>query len=1172
MKNERESIKGSTSLRRRSKSNHAVSFMGTFGVILLMSSIGVKAENAQNSRLTHSELSNHYETTASYSIESVAPQQSNRHQVSGTVKDENGSPIPGVSIIIKGGKVGTTTDVDGHYNLSNVPTGAELEYSFVGMESQVVKVGAQESINIYLKEATAGLHEVVVTALGIKREQKALGYSMTELKGGDLNSSLINPVSALQGKVAGLQVEQSDGGMFGSTKILLRGVSTLNPDNQPIYVVDGVILDNSISNGGDPDWNEDSSDYGNELKNLNPDDFATVSVLKGAAATALYGSRGVNGAIVITTKNGVKNNRLGISLTQTFGIDYVYKQPHLQNEYGEGTIAGYVDYGETDTNGNYYVYDTERQFMTNTAGKHTLMGDGQGTSFGPIFDGSQIEYYDHTYRPYKADKNNFKDSYNLGFNSNTNVSISGGNDKTTFYNSLSYRYNSGTLPNNSFTRISLLSKASQKIGDKVKLDVSIAFANSTPKNAQPNISEHFTDGTFSRLYNPNWLKKKYAGSNGGIASDNYGDAYGDVEGTGLWWSIYRNSTVQKETEVRPTLTLTAELTDWLKFVAEGNYNYYYVRSETKQPGTGYDSQGGYYATGLYTKEQTNANATFFVDKTYGDWNIGGFLRGEYFNTMEETSNANTNDGLVAPNQYFIGNSKSTATYNTYISGQKRMLSVAGDVRAGWKNQVYIEVTGRNDWSSSLVYTDKHGTDSYFYPSVSGSWLINNTIKLPTWISFMKVRASWAQVGHDTQSYILNTAYSLAKSATANGTVYSLTLPSTIYDQNLKPERKNSLELGLDWRFLDSRINMDVAYYKDNTYHQIMPVSEPQESGISSQEINAGNIQDQGVEIALNTIPYRTKDLEWNVDFTYTKNSNKIVSLSSQVADFIGLYGTDNYGNYRIESVAKVGSTYGLLMTDSKPKIDATTGLPLLNYSNSRRGAYYQRNGTVQSLGSMLPNFLGSVATGLRYKNFSLHASFDMRFGGYIACYDSRYGTAYGYTKSSLAYRDTKHGGATWTSKWDGLTYHDGVIPNGVIAGGTVINQQDGSTYTVANGGETYQALCKAGKVEPIHASFWTYFTNSWGNGVVNDSWVKKLNYIAFRELTLNYTVPNNFAKKLGASTLNLSLSGHDLGYLLNSMPNGGNPEAIRGTGAGEFRMRQLDPFTANYTLTINATF
>jgi len=979
-----------------------------------------------------------------------------------------------------------------------------------------------------------GLNEVVVTALGISREKKSLGYSVQEVAGDNISKTReSNFVNSLSGKVSGVQVKQSNTA-GGSANIIIRGTKSLMNNNQALFVVDGVPVDNSITNSSSMMNAGGGYDYGNAAADINPDDIESMSVLKGAAATALYGSRGVNGAIVITTKNGNSNKGLGVSFTQTFGIDYVYKQPHLQNEYGEGTIAGYVDYGKTDTNGNYYAFDTERQFMTNSSGKETLMGDGQGTSFGPAFDGSSIEYYDHTYRPYKADKNNFKDSYNLGFNTNTNVAISGGNDRTTFYNSISYRYNSGTLPNNSFTRISLLTKASQKIGDRVKLEASIAFANSTPKNAQPDMSEYFTGGTFSRSYNPNWLKKKYAGANGGIASDSYGDAYGDVEGTGLWWSIYRNNTVQKETIVRPTLTLTAELTNWLKFVAEGNYNYYYRRSETKQPGTGYDSQGGAYSTGLYTKEQTNANATFFADKTFGDWNIGGFLRGEYFNTMEETSEASTNDGLIVPNQYFIGNSKSTATYNTFIGGQKRMFSVAAEARASWKDQVFLEVTGRNDWSSALVYTDKHGNDSYFYPSISGSWLINNTIKLPKWISYMKVRASWAQVGHDTEPYLLNTAYSLSKSATSNGTVYSLSLPSTIYSQNLKPERMNSWEIGLDWRFLDSRINLDAAYYKDNTYHQIMSVSEPNESGISSQLINAGNIQNQGVEIALNTIPYRDKDLEWNVDFTYTKNSNKIISLSNQVADFIALDGDDNYGNYRIGSVAKVGSAYGLLMTDSKAKIDATTGLPVLTYSNSRRGALYQRSGTVESIGSMLPKFLGSVATGLRYKNFSVHASFDMRFGGYIACYGSRYGTAYGYTKSSLAYRDAKHGGVSWTSKWDGLTYYDGLIPNGIIAAGTLIKQSDGSVYTVADGGETYKSLYNNGKVEPVHSSFWSYFSNSWSNGVVNDSWVKKLNYIAFRELSFTYSVPKAFVRKMGASALNLSLSGHDLGYLLNN--------------------------------------
>ena len=276
--------------------------------------------------------------------------------------------------------------------------------------------------------------------------------------------------------------------------------------------------------------------------------------------------------------------------------------------------------------------------------------------------------------------------------------------------------------------------------------------------------------------------------------------------------------------MRPTLVLNVQLTDWLDFRGEGNYNYYYRRGESKELGSGYANEGGYYLQDMYTKEQTNLNATLNAFKIFDEWTLGGFIRGEYFNNFEQYSRLNTNNGLIVPGQFFINNSKGSISYDGHIGGEKRMYSIASQISASWNDQVFLDVTGRNDWSSALVYTDGHGTFSYFYPSISGSWLVHNTFNLPDWITFLKVRGSWAQVGNDTEPYIINTAYSLETSNTVNGKVYSLILPSTVYDLDLKPERKKAWEVGLDWRFLDNRINLDLAYYKENTYDQIMSYS------------------------------------------------------------------------------------------------------------------------------------------------------------------------------------------------------------------------------------------------------------------------------------------------------------------------------------------------------------
>ena len=1088
----------------------------------------------------------------------------------GIVKDATGETVIGASVIVKGTTNGTITGIDGDFTLQNVKKGDIIQISFVGYQTMEVAFNGQP-INVTLKDDTQTLDEVVVTALGMKRATKALGYAVTEMKGEDLNNNVVNPVSALQGKVAGVDISSGDGGLFGSSKILIRGASTLGNNNQPIYVVDGVILDNSVK-VGDADWSTSDTDWGNELKNLNPDDFESVSVLKGAAATALYGSRGLNGAVVITTKSGKGKKGLGINFSQTFGIDHVYGGPSFQNVRGDGFMSGYSNY---KSSGN--MQDTN-SFYLNADGKESVAWGG-GYSWGPKFDGRPIEFYDYTTVPYSPYENNFTDAYDNGFNTNTNVSVQGSNDTSSFYTSLSYKYADGNTPNNSFERISFLAKASHKISKDVELEAGISFANSTPRQGgETNFGEKFIDGTFGRMYDTRYWRTRYKGSHGGLASNAYNDEYGNAPGKSVWWSVYENEYSQKETSVRPSLKLTADLNSWLKFTAEGNYNYYYKRYEAKELGNGYANEGGMYKLGQYTKEQTNLNANFSWNKTLNDFNISGFIRGEYYHNHQQEMEEKTDGGLIVPGQFFIGNSKNAVITTGKISGTKSILSVAGQFAVSWKDQVFLDVTGRNDWSSSLVYADQHGNYSYFYPSVSGSWLIHETFrgKMPEWISFAKLRASWAQVGNDTDAYTINTAYNLYGIDNTVG----LQVPDTYYSANLKPERKNSWEVGVDLRFLKNRIGIDATYYKENTKNQIMKISVPSESGLSYQLINAGNIQNQGVEIALNTTPIETKDWTWDLNFTYTKNTSKIVELHPNVANYINLVGDAAYGNYRIASVAEVGGEYGLLKSDATPNYDKKTGLPILELAsyNTRHSVYYSRSGEVKTVGSIQPDFLGSINTSLRYKNWTLRASMDMRFGGMVAIYGSHYGTAYGYMESSLNGTDAEHGGITYTSIWDGLTYDDGIIPNAIMPGGQTISVptsvDPSGSYTIAKGGELYADLWKKGIVDPQHASSWNYWNNSWGRAAVwkNNDWFHELNYIALREVSLSYRMPNNIAKKIGASSINLTVAGRNLGYLLNSLPNNFNPESMRGTQAGQFMIRSVSPYTASYTFTINASF
>ena len=1099
--------------------------------------------------------------------------------VSGSVVDENGEPIIGASVKAVGGKVGTITNTDGEFYFK-CPANSQVEVSYIGFATRTMRASA--NMRVVLSEDVSQLDEVVVTALGMKREQKALGYAMTELKAEDLNANLINPVQALQGKAAGVEVTSSDGGMFGASKILIRGASTLNKNNQPIYVIDGVILDNGIVEN-DADWASGAQNYGNELKNLNPDDFETVSVLKGAAATALYGSRGLNGAVVITTKSGKGKRGLGIDFSQTFGFDKVTHQPKLQNEFAESFYYA--------SNPNHPFYQNELYWLNSDGypSYKVLSNYGEmGTAFGPSFDvirqnakDGLMEMYDGKLYTPKAYNNNFKDAYDTGFSTNTNVAISGGNERTNFYTSMSYRYNNGTLPNNDFRRLSFLAKGSHKITDNVELEASINFANSKPRNAQPNIGGYFVDGTWDRMYDAKYYRDKYKGPHGGQANTSYGDEWGYVIGRDIWWSIWEDEYYQKETMVRPDVKLTWSFTPWLKWVTEANYNYYFTESETKNPGPGYYNQGGYYGTSQSRKEQQNLNTNLMFDKQFNDdWRLNGFLRYEFYNSRQSAMSANTKGDFIVPNQFFLANGSEGYSASASVSNTKTIQSVAAQVGASWRDQVFVDVTGRNDWSSSLVYADGHGTYSYFYPSVNGAWLITNSFRdqLPTWLSFWKVRASYAHVGNDTKPYYINSAYGLESYTNNYGKPFSTTVSNTTYSQDLKPERKKSWEIGTDIRFLNNRIGLDFTYYKENTVDQIMTVSIPSVSGYGSALINAGNIQNSGVEIALNTTPVLTKDWQWDLNFTFTKNKSKIVELSDLCANYITLQGSPDYGNYRIGSVAKVGGTYGMLMSDAAPLIDEESGMRVLDatvYNAGYLSPNYKRAGKVEEVGNSVPDFLSSVNTSLRWKNWTLSASFDGRFGGKVASYGSHYGYAYGYTDTSLEGREG-HGGVTYKSGFDGMEYNDGVIPDGIIQKGTQIKQPDGSMYTVGSGqfssGETWAELVAGGHAEYVHAGGWIYWSQCWSRFTLDDTWFKTLNYIAFRDLSLTYEFDKRIASKIAAKRLSLTAQGHNLGYLLNTMPNKENPEAVAGTTAAEFRIRQFSGVTSSFTFTLKATF
>ncbi|MDB4581641.1 TonB-dependent receptor [Draconibacterium sp.] len=1100
--------------------------------------------------------------------------------VTGTVIDEDGVGIPGVSIVQKGTSQGTITNVDGEYTI-NVPSEATLVFTFVGMKNVEEQVSNRTVIDVTLTVDAIGIDEVVVTALGIKREVKALGYAMTEVDGAEIASAnTISPVLALQGKSAGLSIGASDGGLAGNSKIQIRGVSVLNSNNnQPIFVIDGVIVENGISNAS-ADWSGNANDFGSILKNLNPDDYESVSVLKGAAATALYGSRGINGAIVIKNKDGRGKKGLGVKVTQSVGIDHVYAQPDLQYEYGPGTLAGYVGYGEKDENGNYYKFDVNQFYTRDVNGQQmvTKIGNPNGDGFlwGPKYDGRPIEDFDGVIRNYEGFEGAMIDAYDTGISTNTAVALNGANDKGSFYLSNSYNFREGTAPTNEFERYSLLFSGSYNLAKWLRADASMSFTNSRVTNPGNDLAARFVTSDWAGWYDTKrWNKQEvYQAPHGGLPSNNYGDEYANVPGNGTWFGYNMNDATRKEQVTRPIVRLTADITDWMSVTAEANMNNYTKFYEAKNLGGGYAMEGGSYRLRHDKDVSRTGKLVLNLNQEFGDFSTNAMIGGELWDRETSYTETWTDGGLIVPGKFYMGNSKKTLRTGAGIGGTKQVNSLYFLGSVSWRDQLFVDITGRNDWSSALVYTDGTGNYSYFYPSVSASWIFTETFDMPTMFSFGKLRASWAQVGNDTNPYAINNGYGLGNVEIEGGNyIYQNTKSTTLVDPNIKPELKNSFEIGMDVRLFNNRLNFDMAYYNEAITEQISTIPLPSESGLGSLLTNVGTLTNKGFELTVGFTPVQTKNFEWESTFNYWDNTTMVSDLVDEVGAYKGLEGYVNYGNYRVGSVAFEDGEYGVLMSDTKP-LEDENGNKILTWRSGQHSAVFTRSYEVQEVGKINPDFEGSWDNSFRYKNISLSVLLDARFGGHIASYSNKYGTAYGILETSLKWRDEEQGGMTWTSQYpdsQGQTFHDGMIPDGVFADGQEVVTPNGETVDV--GGMSYQAAYEAGHVEPTHASIYTYFNSAWSSGVINDNWFNEVKYIAIRNISVNYNLPKSLAQRIKAQNLNISLNARNLGYLYNSLPNNLNPESFRGTSSSSsYYERSFTPYTATYTMTLSIDF
>ncbi|HZL09363.1 MAG TPA: SusC/RagA family TonB-linked outer membrane protein [Prolixibacteraceae bacterium] len=1104
-----------------------------------------------------------------------------QQSVSGTVVSESdGLGIPGVTVSEKGTANGALTDSEGKFSIKVTSGTSTLMFSFIGMKTVEEPLNNRSSINVKMASEDIGLDEVVITALGIPKEAKKLGYAVTEVKGEKLaESSTISPVNALQGRAAGVDIAPSEGGIFSGTKITIRGNSTLSGNNMPIFVIDGVIIDNTTSGGsqyGGVDW-------GNELKNLNADEFESVSVLKGAAATALYGSRALNGVIVITTKKGKERKDLGVRISQRYNVKTVYDGPAFQNIYGEGAPPGY------DTRYDD-IYAPQKSFLTNAQGEPYLEGASGDwwvpLSYGHKMDGSQVRDYENNWVAYDPQPNNALDAFEAGYQSNTNVTLDGGGENSTFLVSLSHFGETGTLPGNKFTRNSIFSKVTRNFNKYISTELGLSYSNSAPQNPAGNMMQNFVTGNWARNYNTSYWRTRYKAAHGGIPQtqpDGTIDPGASIPGADIWFDLYENSNKRVEESLRLTGRMTFTLTDWFNAVVDGSLNNYYVKSESKILGQGYRNSGGSYELDHSRKEQYDIKLWLnFHKQLNDDFDASLSLVAEDWESSNSYTGAWTTGGLIVPGQYSLSNSKLEPGQKAGIDGTKILQSTMFFTDIAWKNQLFLNVSGRNDWSSTLTYADGSGSFSYFYPSLSLSWLASETFKLPEFVDYGKLRFSWAHVGNDYNPYDINPGFS----RTGTVTSYNGDLPRYSFKNDqmpnlgIRPEDKKSIELGFETKMFKNRIGVDFSYYKENTYNQILAIPENFYTGVSSQLINAGNIQNKGIEIALSLVPIKLKDFSWFLNINYARNRNTIIDLFPGIEEY-NLYESWNYGNTRIGTVAVVGGPWGVLMSDSSPEVynntanenDPMNGQKLLTWNAGQRGGYYTRSYEKQVVGNMNPDFTGSVLTGFDFKNFHVEALFDVKIGGDISTYSGRYGTAYGLLESTLANRDLEHGGFEWTSTWTGNTYDDGYIPEGVFKEGTIVQMKNSSGETVSNnvGGMTYKDAFEQGLVEPVHGAWWHWKNNSWGGGVIDEAVLQENSYIGFRQLTISYRIPSPICRKVGFSSADVAFFGRDLGFVYKTLKDNLNPFSIRSNEAGSAHEWQQSPYTRTLGISLNVT-
>lgn len=1020
--------------------------------------------------------------------------------VKGNISDVSG-PLIGVSVIVVGTTNGTITDMDGNFTLE-CNAGDELEISYIGYNT--IRVKAQSNMQITLEESSTELEEVVVTALGIKRDRKALGYGLSEVKGEELTKAKeTNVINSLAGKVAGLVVSNTAGGASGSTRVMLRGTTELTGNNQPLYVVDGVPLDNTnFGSAGE----QGGYDLGDGISAINPDDIETMTVLKGPAASALYGSRASHGVILITTKKA-EQEKVSVEYNGSFTVDtQLAKWDDVQEIYGMGD------------NGQYQLDASS----------------GTNQSWGVKADMIDKTYFDGSVHPFLIYPNNTSSFFRTGLTAQNTAVLSVNTGKTGVRFSFTDMRNKDILPNTNMSRDNFNLRVNTSAGP-IDFDFSANYTRENVKNrpalgsSQSNVGKNLM--TLASTYNIEWLKN-YQNADGTYANWNGNDQYN----RNPYWDLYKNENKSVKDVFRFTAKAIYNIDKHLKIqgtlgtdINNMNFDDFIARST---PGV----LSGKLTNSIFNNRTLNAEILALYNNNWGSFDLNATLGGNIFKVDNKTTVITGTDQQMDGVVSIINYAEQNVQPSTY---KKQINSLYASASLGYRSTYYLEGTVRGDRSSTLPSSN----NTYIYPSVSGSIVFTNFIKnsnIKNVFSFGKVRASWAKVGSDTDPYQLALNYATGKYSYPGftiGMINNYTQPNS----DLKPTMTSSYELGAELKFFNGRLGIDLTYYNQTSKDQIISLASSAPSGYQSRLINAGKIQNKGIELAINGRVLQIKDFAWDAGFNFSKNSNKVLELVEGM-DFFQLADASWAG---VSVGAEVGKDYGsILGTDFKRNengdilIDKNTGLPL-----------YDEN--LKTLGNSTWDWTGGFYSTFTYKNFHLYAAFDIKMGADLYSFSMRSAYLTGKATGTLPGREEwyrseearKAAGMT-EEQWRTAGKCEGLIVDGVVD----------------NGDGTYSKNTYA--VNP--QNYWKSVAEKAPALFIYDN-----SYIKCREITFGYTFPSSMLGKF-VKSLSLSFVARNPFIVWKNIPNI-DPDSNYNTSGMGLEYGSL-PSRRSYGFNINVKF